>query len=276
MATLNTIDKVGLVLDLFTRERPEWGVSEVAAELKSPRSSVHALLASLAEIGLLRWRPGGRYRVGWRVLELADVHYSSRDLRAVARPVLERLVAEHGETCHLAVAQQRQVMYIDRYVGTHNVTVSGMPVGKRSDPHCTGVGKVLMAHIDAAEMANYLATTPLKRYTPNTITDPEAMTAELARIRARGVGYDLGEAVSDVYCVAAPIRDDLGDVIAAISLSSPVSRFEKKKEAYTRSVKTAADEISRQLAASQAIEHAEVAHDFSGSPVPAEPPAVTA
>lgn len=144
MATLNTVEKIGRVLDLFTRESPEWGVSEVAAELGAPRSSVHAMLSSLVDIGVLRWRLGGRYRIGWRILELADVHRSSTDVRAVAQPVLERLVLEHGETCHLAVAEQRHVMYIDRYMGTHNITVQGVPVGSRLEPYCTGVGKALM------------------------------------------------------------------------------------------------------------------------------------
>lgn len=247
MATLNTIEKIGRVLDLFTRDRPEWGVSEVAAELGVPRSSVHALMASLVDVGILRWRMGGRYRVGWRVLELADVHRSSTDVRAVAQPVLERLVLEHGETCHLAVAEQRHVMYIDRYLGTHNITVQGVPVGTRLEPHCTGVGKALMAHIDQNEIADFLATVPRKRYTPSTITDAEEIKRELARIREAGVAYDLGEAVEDVRCVAAPVRDELGEVIAAISLSSPVSRFEKNRDKYTRSIRQAAAEISRLL-----------------------------
>lgn len=245
MATLNTVEKIGRVLDLFTREQPEWGVSEVATELGVPRSSVHALMSSLVDIGVLRWRLGGRYRVGWRVLELADVHRSLTDVRAVARPVMERLVLEHGETCHVAVAEQRQVMYIDRYMGTHNITVQGVPVGTRLEPYCTSVGKVLMAFIDQAEMDDYLATVPRRRFTAATITDAAVLKQELAKIRETGVAFDMGEAVDDVRCVAAPVRDELGEVIAAISLSSPVSRFEKHRETYTRAVRRAANEISR-------------------------------
>lgn len=245
MATLNTVEKIGRVLDLFTRERPEWGVSEVATELGVPRSSVHALMSSLVAVGILRWRLGGRYRIGWRVLELADVHRGSIDVRAVAQPVLERLVLEHGETCHLAVAEQRHVIYIDRFLGTHNITVQGAPVGTRLEPYCTGVGKALMAFIDRTETDDYLATTPRKRYTPATITDAAALKKELAKIREAGVAFDMGEAVDDVRCVAAPIRDELGEVVAAISLSSPVSRFDKHREKYTRSVRRAAGDISR-------------------------------
>lgn len=269
MATLNTVEKIGRVLDLFTREHPEWGVSEVATELGAPRSSVHALMSSLVDIGVLRWRLGGRYRVGWRVLELADVHLAATDVRAVARPVLERLVLEHGETCHLAVAEQRHVMYIDRYMGTHNITVQGVAPGTRLEPHCTGVGKALMAFIDRAEMDDYLATVPRKRYTAATITDAEAMKKELAKIRETGVAFDLGEAVDDVRCVAAPIRDELGEMIAAISLSSPVSRFEKHRERYTRSVRQAASDISRLLVDCHDRVH-DRSRDFPGRIGPAE------
>lgn len=257
MATLNTVEKIGRVLDLFTRERPEWGVSEVASELGVPRSSVHAMMASLVDIGLLRWRLGGRYRIGWRILELADVHRSSTDIRAVAQPVLERLVLEHGETCHLAAAEQRHVMYLDRYLGTHNITVQGAPIGSRLEPYCTGVGKALMAYLDVNEVADYLATVKWKRYTAATITDADELKRELAQIREAGLAFDLGEAVEDVRCVAAPVRDELGEVVVAISMSAPVPRFDKHREKYARAIKQAATEISRLLVDSreQALDH---------------------
>ncbi|HEX7660715.1 MAG TPA: IclR family transcriptional regulator [Pseudonocardiaceae bacterium] len=251
MATLNTVAKVGRVLDLFAPEQPEWGVSEVAEALRIPRSSAHALLASLADIGLLQWREGGRYRIGWRTLELAETRRGMIDVRAAAAPVLARLVRTHGETCHLAVRDRMHVLYVDKLLGNHNITVQGARVGTKLDMHCTGVGKVLLAFADPGDVDEYLASIPLPRHTPNTITDKDAFRAELARIRAQGVGFDLGEAVEDVFCVAAPVRDELGQVAAAVSLSAPVNRFTKHREEYLRSVKTAATEISRAVAADE-------------------------
>lgn len=247
MATLNTLTKVGLVLDLFSPDRPEWGVSEVAAQLEIPRSSGHALLSSLADIGVLQWREGGRYRVGWRVLELAEVQRGTIDVRAAAEPVLERLAGAHGETCHLAVRDRNAVLYLDKVLGTHNITVQGARVGTRLECHCTAVGKVLLAHADHSIVDDFLATTELRRRTPRTITEPDALRSELVTVRKRGLGFDLGEAVEDVYCVAAPVRDDLGQVIAAVSMSSPVTRFEKQRDTYAASAKSSADEISRAL-----------------------------
>lgn len=252
MATLNTVTKVGLVLDLFSTRSPEWGVSEVASRLDIPRSSAHAVLSSLADIGVLQWREGGRYRVGWRVLELAEVQRGTIDVRAAAEPVLAALAAKHGETCHLAVRDRNAVLYLDKVLGTHNITVQGARVGTRLECHCTAVGKVLLAYADDAVVDEYLTTTQLRRHTTSTITTPEGLRADLRAIRRRGQGFDLGEAVEDVRCVAAPVRDDFGQVVAAVSMSAPVTRFEKNREQYAASVKASSDEISRSLVDSSA------------------------
>ncbi|WP_026928199.1 IclR family transcriptional regulator [Granulicoccus phenolivorans] len=247
MATLNTVDKVGRVLDLFSKDAPEWGVSEVASKLGVPRSSAHAVLSSLVDIGILRWRAGGRYRVGWRILELAEIHHRAVDLRGTAAPYLRALVEELGETCHLAVAERRKVLYVDKFLGTRNVIAQGARVGTHLEPHCTGVGKLLMAHADPSDVEDFLTTTKLQRYTTTTITDPAVLRAQLIEIRTRGFALDLGEAVEDVHCVAAPIRDDLGMVIAAISLSVPVNRFERSQARYVKTVLRTAGEISQAL-----------------------------
>lgn len=247
MATINTLAKAGKVLDLFCPERPEWRVTDVADVLGVPRSSAHALLSSLAEIGILQWREGGRYRVGWRVLELAEVRRQTTDVRAAAAPVMERLLRMHGETCHLAVRERMQVLYIDKLLGNHNITVQGARVGTRLEMHCTAVGKVLLAFSDPGDLDAFLAVATLRRHTPATITEPGAFRAEMAKIRSQGVGFDLGEAVEGLFCAAAPIRDELGQVVAAISLSSPVDRFRKHRDEYAHSVKAGAADISRAL-----------------------------
>jgi len=206
------------------------------------------LLSSLAEIGLLQWREGGRYRIGWRVLELAEVRHRTFDVRAAAEPVLARLVAKHGETSHLAIRERYSVLYVEKVLGTHNITVQGAKVGTRLEMHCTAVGKVLLATADPGFVDEFLATTPMPRHTASTITDPDKFQAELAEIRGRGgIGFDLGEAVEDVYCVAAPIRDELGAVVAALSMSSPIHRFTRNRSEYAVSVRAAAQEISRAL-----------------------------
>jgi len=245
---LQTIQKIGPVLDLFTVERPEWGVSEVAEAIGTPRSSAHALLSSLVETGLLQSRGRGRYRIGWRVVELNETLRGTVDLRSVAYPVLEKLVREHGETAHLAVMERSRVLYVDKIIGTHMVTVTGARVGAQLEPHCSAVGKVLLAPRSSDEVRAMIAESPLRRLTPTTITNAEALLAELAQVRTAGIAFDLGEAVTDVHCVAAPIRDDLGTVVAAVSLTVPDTRFTRSRTELQRAVRAAGGEITGRLA----------------------------
>lgn len=249
MAALQTVQKIGPVLDLFTIERPEWGVSEVATAIEVPRSSAHALLSSLVDIGLLNCRTRGRYRIGWRVVELGLALRGTIDVRSCAAPVIDRLVEKYGETAHLAVMDRGHVLYVDKVVGNHNITVQGARVGARLEAHCTAVGKVLLAQLHDTEIHRYMNERELRRLTPTTITDPGALLDNLNAIRSSGYAFDLGEAVTEVNCVAAPVRDDMGSVVASVSMSVPASRFVPNKTEYTRALTSAAHEVSRALAA---------------------------
>ncbi|AVZ38418.1 MULTISPECIES: IclR family transcriptional regulator [unclassified Dietzia] len=245
MSSLSTVRKLGPILDLFTVDSPEWGVSEVSEALDIPRSSTHALLSSLVDIGLLQCRVRGRYRIGWRVVELSEALRGRLDVRSIAAPVLDTLVARHGETSHLAVMERMQVLYVDKVLGTHNVTVQGARIGARLDLHCTGVGKLLLAHSGQADVEMFLRRQALPRRTPSTITDPGVLLAELGEIRRRGFATDRGEAVAAIHCTAAPIRDDMGVVIAAISSSAPRERYAARRVEITQAVVAAAAEITR-------------------------------
>lgn len=245
---LQTVQKIGPVLDLFTIERPEWGVSEVGEAIGVPRSSAHALLSSLVEVGLLQCRTRGRYRIGWRIVELGETMRGTVDIRSAAAPVLQDLVERFGETCHLAVLDRHKVLYLDKVVGTHVVTVLGARVGTHLDPHCNAVGKVLLAHREPGEIARFVTDKPLRRLTPATITDPDALARELATVRSAGCAFDRAEAVAEVHCVAAPVRDELGSVVAAISMTVPASRFLPSRAEFRRAVVTGAAAISRRMA----------------------------
>lgn len=247
MAGLQTVLKLGPLLDLFTVDRHTWGVAEVAEALSVPRSSAHAMLASLVEIGLLQTRGRGRYSIGWRVLELGEVLRSRTDLRTIAGPVLEDLVREHGETTHLAVIDRKTVLYIDKVMGTHNIVVQGARVGARLEPHCTAVGKVLIANLDRARVAEHFEGQELRRYTATTITDLPSLWKELDQVKKSGIAYDRGEQLAEIHCVAVPVRDEMGAVVAALSVSVPVNRFEAKRLELIEAARDAATEIQRRI-----------------------------
>lgn len=248
MATLQTIQKIGPVLDLFTVGQPEWGVSEVAAAIDIPRSSAHALLSSLVDTGLLQCRGRGRYRIGWRIVELNQTLKGTVDVRSCAAPVLQTLSEKYGETVHLAVMERYRVLYVDKIVGNHVINVVGARVGAHLEPHCSAVGKVLLAYCDPIEVERNVTNKPLRRLTPSTITNPATLAQELRSVRSSGVALDSGEAVSEVHCLAAPVRDDMGVVVAAISMTVPASRFVPAQAEFKRAVVSAAADASRAMA----------------------------
>ncbi|WP_063002582.1 IclR family transcriptional regulator [Nocardia mikamii] len=248
MAPLQTVQKIGPVLDLFTVSRPEWGASEVAAAIDVPRSSAHALLSSLVDTGLLQCRNRGRYRIGWRVVELNQTLKGTVDVRSCASPVLQDLAHKYGETTHLAVMERYRVLYIDKVLGNHVINVAGARVGAHLEPHCSAVGKLLLAQCDPGEIERNITNKPLRRLTPSTITNPAALAQELRSVLRSGCAFDTGEAVPEVYCVAAPVRDEMGLVVAAVSMSVPASRFVPAQAEFKKAVIAAGAEISRAIA----------------------------
>lgn len=275
MSRLQTIQKIGPLLDLFTSERHTWGVSEVADALAIPRSSAHALLTSMVDVGLLQTRGRGRYSIGWRVLELSEVLRTRTDIRTIAAPVIEEHVREYKETTHLAVIDRMTVLYIDKVMGTHNVVVQGARVGARLEAHCTAVGKLLLAYQDPARVEEYFHDRPLNKYTPTTITDLSVLMEVLEEIRRTGVALDLGEQVPEVRCVAVPVRDEMGVVVAALSSSLPDARFAAKQTEITAALRRSASEIQQRLIASLDLpgggQHTPEVHESSARAV--EPPA---
>jgi len=252
---LQTIQKIGPLLDLFTIERPDWGVTETAEALGIPRSSAHALLTSLVETGLLTSPGRGRYRLGWRIVELYETMRAGTDLRTYAGPVLRRLNEQTGETCNLGVLDRGEVLYIDKVAARHQVSVTGLRVGARLEAHCCGLGKVLLAYATEAQLDSALGDKPLRRFTDRTITDRARLESELEDVRRAGVAHENGEVVPDVACVAAPVKDPFGIVVGAISLSGPAYRVEAKRDELSKTVRGAADEVSRRMAAAESQEH---------------------
>jgi len=244
---LGTLGKAAEVLDLFTPERPEWGVTEVAKALSWPKSSAHAILNSLAQAGFLHRTPGGRYRLGWRILVLARTLNQCTPLKSLARPILEKLVATYGETVHLAVLERGKVLYVDKMQGTRAVRVEITGEGALLWPHGSALGKVLLAHLPEEEVRDLFALQGLPRLTPNTITTLDELLSELEGVRRRGYAYDIEEYMPELCCVAAPVRNHAGAVVAALSFSVPAYRFHSAKVAYRNVVMEAAQRISELL-----------------------------
>jgi len=244
---LQTIQKAGELLALFDRDHTEWGVREVAAKLKMAKSSSHDLMASLAKLGFLNKTEDNRYRLGWRLVTLSETLLATTELRREAHPVMEDLATQYQETIHLAVLDDTQAVYVDKLEGRQAVRVELTSLGARLYAHCSALGKVLLAYNSEKEVKRIIQTAGLPRFTPNTITDGEELEQNLSKIRRQGFAYDMEEILPDLCCVAAPIYNHAGQVIAAISMSIPAYRFRRSQIELRDGVMRAAKTISKRL-----------------------------
>ena len=186
---IRSVKKAMELLDLFTEERPEWGVTELAQALGLPKATVHGLLCSLVEGGVLHRLPSGRYRLGWRIPLLNRVLMESVPLRLEARPRMARLAELYGETVHLAVLERGRVLYLEKQQGNRAIQVNITGVGAYLYAHASALGKVLLSGLSEKEVIAVVRTHGLPALTPNTITTLEELLSELRGVRERGYAY---------------------------------------------------------------------------------------
>jgi DNA-binding IclR family transcriptional regulator len=244
---LGTLSKAGRVLDLFTVEQPEWGVSEAAETLRVPKSSLHAVFATLASIDLLERVPTGRYRLGWGFVEHSQTLLRTTEYRPHALRAMQRLISRYGETMHLATWSRGRVVCIDRLEAVRGVRAAPADRDARRPPHVSAVGKMLLAHRDPADVEIALRPAALERLTDRTMTTPSAVEDALVAVRDLGVAFDEEEGRPGVCCVAAPVCALDGSVAAAMSLCVPRPRFERMRGEYTDAISAAARDASERL-----------------------------
>ena len=231
----------------FSENEYEMGISALAPRLGLAKSTVHRLATTLVEYDILEQnRETGKYRLGLALFELGTLVRRKMDTASESRAQMYSLAEMTGETVQLAVLDHQSVLYIRILESRQAVRMSTI-VGSRAPAHCTSVGKILLAH-QPSEVLQQIIDNGLKRYTPATVTDPAQLTEELAVARAKGYAIDDEEIEVGLRCVAAPIRNHSGRVIAAISVAAPVQRMTKKNVQTTAPmVVAAAEAISRRL-----------------------------
>jgi DNA-binding IclR family transcriptional regulator len=243
---IQSVGRALTILELLADER-EMGVTELGRRLGVHKATASRMVATLGEHGLVERDPAtDRYRLGVGLMRLAGTAAASLELVSGARPMLEELARQTGETVNLAVLDGDEVMNIDQITGTRSV-VSTSWVGKRTPLHCTSNGKVLLAFMEEGER-NRLLELPLDRRTKNTITDVSALRTDLARVRAEGYAFTIEEIEEGLNAAAAPVRDAGGNVVAAVSVAGPAFRLVPAElPRIARDTKETAGAISRRL-----------------------------
>jgi IclR family acetate operon transcriptional repressor len=230
------------VLDTLA-EAGELGTNEIARRTGMTPSTASRQLGTLAAAGLVeRAASSGRYRLGIRVVHLANALLARLDVREVARPHLVALVEATGETATLSVPGDVDAITVDFVPGRHQVQPVSR-LGRPSIAHATSAGKVLLAF-----SGRELPEGPLRAYTPRTITDPRELAEEIARVRERGWAQAIEEREPDLSAIAAPVRSSRGELEAIVALQGPASRFDAAAiEAAAPILLEQADAVSRML-----------------------------
>ena len=219
---LQSVQRAVTSLEIIA-EAGEVGVTELGRRLGVHKATASRLAATLADRGLIERDPlTERYRLGLGLLRLAGAAVSGNDLARTAHPVLEDLAERTRETVNLGVLSGDEAVYLDQVSGARSI-VSASWVGRRTPLHCSATGKVLLASMPEAERERVLAR-PLEQLTPRTATSPDALRAELDRIRSAGYAQLREELEEGLNAVAAPVRRADGVVAAAVSISGPSFR----------------------------------------------------
>ncbi len=227
---INSILRAGKLLKCFSSGKANYRMSELATQLGLDRSTTYRLLLSLERCGLVEKDPKtGEYSLGVTALEIGSAYLGRTDLIQIAKPIMSELALKAQETVNLAILSDREILYIDKVDSPRSVGVMSK-VGQRNPVYCTSLGKALLAFQTEAEQSRIIAAIKFMPFTSNTITSRKDFIKELKQVRLQGYALDRREIEEDVECIAAPIRDHLGNVVAALSVSGPQRKINTPKE----------------------------------------------
>ena len=229
-AGVQSLERAFDLLELLADAGGVLTLSELAARSGLPMPTIHRLVRTLVAMGYLRQDASRRYTLGPRLIRLGET--AGRLLGSWARPYLAELMEATGETANLAVLEAGEVVYVGQVPSRHSMRMF-TEVGRRVQPHCTAVGKVLLAQLPGEHAARVLGTGPLASHTEHTVTDPATLLAQFPRIRSRGYAIDDQEQELGVRCVAVVVPG--APTATALSVSGPEGRIRAMEESWMTS-----------------------------------------
>lgn len=222
------VDRTLDLIEALADARGPVGVSDLAREIGATKSAVFRILVNLERRGYVVRDPvTSKCLLGGRLVQLGHHALKSMDVRSRARPVLEDLHATFNETVNLGMLVESSISYVDMIESDQGLRMAAQ-IGATDEMHSTALGKAVLSFMPKEEREQILSR-PLVRRTERTLTDPVLLRAELARIRLSGIAEDRGENEDGARCFGSPIFDHQGNVIGAVSVSSPESRFDEER-----------------------------------------------
>ena len=244
---MQSVDRAIQILKLFSEDRKEMKLTEIANELGLNKSTVYGILSTLKYHGLIdQDEKTQKYRLGLYLMRLGNLVANSIDVINIAHPIIEEVSHRLNETVHLSKLDRLEIVYLDKVESNQSIRIS-TAIGTRKPAYCTGMGKVLLAFSDLNEVEKSLPD-KLQAFTPNTVIDKKVLLEELRDIKKIGYAIDREESEIGLMCIAAPIFDYNGEVKYALSVSGPTPRItEERLEKIINIAKDAARKISYKL-----------------------------
>lgn len=243
---VNAAARAFAVLERLSEKRSA-GLEELSRECGLAKPTVYRFLLTLQDLGYARRCPDDRWTMTLRLFRVGSRALDHLDLYDAARPVAAELAERLGETIHMGVREEDSAVYVLKIESRYTIRMHSR-VGRRVPLYCTSIGKCLLAFGEASETEAYLRGAKLVAFTPHTITDRPGLAAELALVRKRGYAQDREEHEEGVRCIGAPVYDQDGLVVAALSASWPIFRYDSAaEEGHARAVVDAALRVSSLL-----------------------------
>ncbi len=240
---IQVLDRAVALLDILERRDEGATLKVLGLESGLSPSTAFRILAALIKHDLVARDEAGRYLLGPRFLHLAARVRTRLDLREIARPEMEWLRDQTGETVNLTLREGDEVVYVER-VTSHRMMRVEQVIGSRAPLHVTAVGKLMLGEAGPEARLGYARRTRLKRYTPNTLSTQTGLFQDIENARERGYALDNEEAEMGVGCIGVLIRDANGATVAGLSVSAPI---ERRQESWIPLVMEAGNRISRKL-----------------------------
>jgi IclR family transcriptional regulator, KDG regulon repressor len=217
------------IMILLSESDRSLGITEIAQHFKLDKSTAFRLVSTLAKRGfVVQDSDSRRYHAGFRMLSLARRLLDRLEVRSIASPLLKELQTTTAESSHLAVIADRHVVYIDRQDTGAALSVN-TEIGGNAPLHCTAVGKALLVDFGTDPLISLLGSEPFQIFTPRTARNLSELLPHLEQTKQVGYAVDDEESFEGVRCVAAPVRNHLGKVIASVGISGPSIRISQER-----------------------------------------------
>jgi IclR family acetate operon transcriptional repressor len=241
---VQSLDRAFMILETMADAGGVIGLSQLSEKAGLPLATIHRLIRTLVDLGYVRQEESRQYALGPRLMRLADT--TAVRIGTWANPYMTAAVSELHESVNLAVLDGDAVVYVAQVQPSSNFMRMFTEVGRRTLPHSTAVGKAMLAGLTDDQIEGLLQRTGMPRHTDQTLTTPEELLSEVAKIRERGYAVDEGEQEIGVRCVAVAVPDAPKPM--AISMSGPSPRVDDDKVAFAAPILLrAAEQISAEL-----------------------------